>query len=221
MYPFVQNHSKSWVARNRFVLNGQIRYFSIPATHGTKSKDIDEIEFVDFESWFTGQLNMFSQAYRKASFFDETMDMLESMQGVAKGTEKSFEVICESVKVVSKHFGLPTQITVSERNPEEEDALRQIENADERRHTRVVRLCQKHGATEYINLPGGRELYDPSRFIQHGLKLNFVDSGLEKFIEAGLDHPDASIIHALMHLGKDRVSELLQRPAPNPAVDEG
>lgn len=39
---------------------------------------------------------------------------------------------------------------------------------------RIITICQKLGADEYVNSPGGRELYDKSVFEKEGIELTFL-----------------------------------------------
>jgi hypothetical protein len=39
---------------------------------------------------------------------------------------------------------------------------------------RIIAICKKLGATEYINSPGGRGLYDTETFEKEGIKLTFL-----------------------------------------------
>jgi hypothetical protein len=45
---------------------------------------------------------------------------------------------------------------------------------DFRGQGRIIAICKKLGATEYINSPGGRHLYDEEEFIRNGIKLTFL-----------------------------------------------
>ncbi len=40
---------------------------------------------------------------------------------------------------------------------------------------RIIAICKAVGATEYINSPGGRALYDPAAFEREGIKLEFLE----------------------------------------------
>lgn len=57
-----------------------------------------------------------------------------------------------------------------------------------RSQDRVLALAQAAGASEYLNLPGGRQLYDPAAFTAAGLKLSFL---------ADYRGPYLSMLHAL------------------------
>lgn len=39
---------------------------------------------------------------------------------------------------------------------------------------RIIAICKKVGATEYINSPGGKDLYDAEAFRSHGIELEFL-----------------------------------------------
>lgn len=41
---------------------------------------------------------------------------------------------------------------------------------------RIIAICKKLGATEYVNSPGGRHLYDEESFAKEGIKLEFLPS---------------------------------------------
>lgn len=54
---------------------------------------------------------------------------------------------------------------------------------------RIIAICKKLGASEYINSPGGLELYDEDSFSKEGIKLTFLpewrgshDSMLERLV---------------------------------------
>ena len=41
---------------------------------------------------------------------------------------------------------------------------------------RILDICTRLGADEYLNPPGGRDLYDPELFAERGIKLMFLDA---------------------------------------------
>jgi len=54
---------------------------------------------------------------------------------------------------------------------------------------RVLAILQRLGAAHYINLPGGRMLYDPAAFAQAGIQLTFLPD---------YNGPHMHMLHALM-----------------------
>jgi hypothetical protein len=54
---------------------------------------------------------------------------------------------------------------------------------------RVLAILERLGATRYINLPGGRSLYEPAAFASSGIELAFLPD---------YDGPHKSMLHAIM-----------------------
>lgn len=213
LYPHLVNHSKSWVARNRYVLNGELRIFSVPISKATRRSNISEIEFVDFDAWMEGQMIMFRQAYHKAPFYEETASFLEAFRTAAQACSSSCDIICESVRSVCEHLGISTSIALHPSTPSREQELESMADAYARRYRRIFQLCADYEATHYLNLPGGKSLYSPDEFERHGLELQFINVDFHRLTDLGLEHPDASILHAMMQLGKEQLSHILTRPA--------
>ena len=75
-----------------------------------------------------------------------------------------------------------------------------------RAQDRVIALASATGATSYINLPGGRTLYDPAAFSAADLNLSFVPQ---------YDGPFQSVLHALATQPHQRLRrELAELPPP-------
>ena len=67
------------------------------------------------------------------------------------------------------------------------------EAASEAGAPRICALCRRLDAEQYINMPGGRALYDGADFARAGLELRFVEPGGSA---SGL-----SVIHELLRHG--------------------
>lgn len=77
---------------------------------------------------------------------------------------------------------------------------------------RVLDICIKAQADNYINMIGGQELYSKETFLEKGVVLNFIKSNTieykqynDKFV------PWLSIIDVLMFNSKEEVKELLNQ----------
>ena len=62
-------------------------------------------------------------------------------------------------------LGLPWSVTRSS----EMDLPRDLKGQD-----RILAIAKAHGATHYVNAPGGRALYEPDAFAQAGIELGFL-----------------------------------------------
>lgn len=57
---------------------------------------------------------------------------------------------------------------------------------------RIIAIARKFGADHYVNAPGGRDLYDPKRFAEAGVQLQFLPSyeGRHRFLLPALAEAD-------------------------------
>lgn len=61
---------------------------------------------------------------------------------------------------------------------------------------RVIAIARRHGATHYLNLPGGRDLYSPDQFERAGLRLEFLPdySGRHRLLLHSLVQHDLALL---------------------------
>lgn len=61
---------------------------------------------------------------------------------------------------------------------------------------RIIAICKRLGATEYLNSPGGTDLYDEEAFKKNGIKLTFLPDWVGSYdsILERLCHEDRSLI---------------------------
>ncbi len=74
---------------------------------------------------------------------------------------------------------------------------------DKKGTERIISLVKENQGTQYINLPGGKEIYTHSFFATNNLELNFIDiTPTAKNINGEFQH--SSIIDTIMLLGKNK-----------------
>lgn len=67
----------------------------------------------------------------------------------------------------------------------------------------ILELCKQRKAGRYINLSGGRDLYDANDFKQKQIELNFIDMN-------GSDDLKLSVIDSLMQYDKQTLKQQLR-----------
>lgn len=70
-------------------------------------------------------------------------------------------------------LGLSDPTIVSKHNDWYKSSMFDIPD-DLRGQDRIIALCKKIGATEYVNSPGGKDLYTEKIFLDNGIKLTFL-----------------------------------------------
>jgi hypothetical protein len=77
---------------------------------------------------------------------------------------------------------------------------------------RILEICNQIGCAHYINLSGGRKLYDHDHFAAEDIVLEFVDSRLAPYpqhCQRGQFIPGLSILDVMMENDSDETGRLL------------
>ena len=159
-----------WINRNRILLNGQPHYFTIPLAGASPHRKICEIGVDDRLDWVAPMRKSFTHAYGRFESFGLVESIFESTLGANHKLigELAKESILQTCKVLG--VGAMFEMTSSV-----------YRNTELRGASRVIDICIREGATEYVNLPGGRRLYSEAEFAEAGIELKFLDPILASY----------------------------------------
>jgi hypothetical protein len=188
----VQFPERGWVHRNRFyTANQQLSWFTLPVIKETRFQLIDDLRFtVDAKDTLASQKNRFPIFNSKS--ISELCDIILSPNADVKS------YLVQTLKWCCDYMAIPFNTTFSS-DYKLPDSLRGEE--------RIMALCKELGAKDYINLPGGRSLYNEDRFKKENITLSFLPP------LAG-DH--SSIIELLDKHSTSKLRELIYAQLPVP-----
>ena len=85
-------------------------------------------------------------------------------------------------------------------------------NAELSGSRRLIDICHREDAREYVNSPGGRALYDPADFSEAGLALRFIEPVLEPYpqVRGGAFVPGLSVLDLIMSVPRQDVARRLR-----------
>lgn len=140
-------------------------------------------------------------AYKKAPNYIPVREMVEEI--LATPSKNLAHFIQLSLEKINAYIRIDTPLVLaSEKYP----------NADLKAAERIIDVCKKAGATDYVNASGGKELYDKENFLKEGLQLHFLETMPYTYDQLGKTFiPHLSIIDILMTVYPEGVQELLQR----------
>lgn len=200
VYDNIQYTKRGWINRNRFLQNGEPETFSIPLKKGADYLDIGQRYLVDDARKHIGKLiRRISEAYRKAPYFEETMPIVHS----ALGCEQTnlFDFLFATLLAVSEHLAIGTRILVSS-SIDMDHSLKGQE--------RVIATVEALGGDEYLNPPGGKELYHGPDFAVRGLSLRFLEPELAPYPQLSASFVShLSIVDVLMFNGREKTRRML------------
>jgi hypothetical protein len=187
-YDDVNYIKNGWINRNRLLRDEEAHYFTVPLSGASPFQKIKQVRVHQDGTWRRKMLESVRHSYSKAPEFEAINALLcTTLQSTAMNIS---DLASQSVVSVSRYLGLETQFVMSSSSYGNED----LHGVD-----RILDICAKENASEYHNLPGGRELYESSVFEKHGVNLRFVDTALCTYKQFSENfHPGLSILDVLM-----------------------
>jgi hypothetical protein len=199
-YDDVNFIKRGWINRNRLVLDGEVRYFTVPLSGASQFSKIAEILIDQRGSWRRKICESIRQSYSRAPNFKVINEMLtETLYAEELHISRLAK---QSVMAVSRYLGLETEFVMSSAC---------YGNCHLKGEQRIIDICARERASGYYNLPGGKCLYDRALFQSYGVSLHFIQPRLAAYPQFSKEFlPGLSIIDVLMFNDKSAARELLE-----------
>ena len=200
-YDDVNFIKQGWINRNKILLNGNAFLFTIPLEKATSFCLIKEtlINEKFYGNWKDKFKQSIVQNYKKAPFFDEVNNIIIKVLDSKCKTISGLAI--ESVQAVSNYLKIETNFLISSER---------YDNIDFERKDRLLDICKKENASQYINALGGQELYDVESFHEKNIKLSFIKNLPQEYKQFKNEFvPGLSIIDVLMFNSPTEVKLML------------
>lgn len=196
----VQYIKRGWINKNKInTKNGEV-FFTIPIKKSSRESKINEVFCSDLLVWRdkffkTLEINYSSKKYN----LDFLHFLKENFISQEIASPKISEISIHSVKLVLKYLEIEFNYS---RSSVAHQALNQ------KGVERIIAIVKENQGTQYINLPGGKEIYTKNFFSANNLKLKFIE------VEpTSISTTDAfnysSIIDTVMLFGKEKSRDLV------------
>lgn len=162
MFDCVQFPRRGWVHRNRFPLaNGDLDWLTLPLAKAEREVLIRDLRFApDASKRLAEAIHRFPVLERAFSAGNELAHAALEPQ-----TNDVTLYLCSMIERVTEMLDL--------RRPMIRSSTLDIDPSL-RAQSRVIRIVEELGGTQYVNPPGGRELYDHSAFEEAEITLRFL-----------------------------------------------
>jgi hypothetical protein len=196
VYDDVNYTKRSWITRNRILLNKTSYTFSLHTQGASSQKKINEIDMGDKRKSLVKTLIC---AYRKAPHFSEVMPLIEDI--LMFNEPKLALYLMHQLQTISAYLGLQTKFILSSGIPKNENLAGQ---------EKILSICKALNADAYSNAIGGQHLYSAQDFLKQGIDLKFIKSDYIEYPQFGNDFaPWLSIIDVLMFNSNRTVRDFL------------
>ncbi|MCZ0811584.1 MAG: WbqC family protein [Pseudomonadota bacterium] len=196
-----------WMNRNKVLVNGKDYLFTIPVNKHPRICPISEKVYADQAPKALEKLEKTLRAsYAKAPHLDRAVHLVETVRGrlSEKAHAADFTDTTElALRLTFDAIGLhrPIHRVSSLDIP-----------GDLKGEARIIAACQQLGAARYVNMAGGKELYDPAAFSAKGIELRFLEPSLVPYFQGQQDFaPGLSILDAVAWVDPADMPELYRR----------
>ncbi|CEG28644.1 WbqC family protein [Bacillus sp. B-jedd] len=158
---------RGWINRNNILVNNQAKQINLLLSKVSQNKRINEIELLsNDESDYLKLLKTFEASYIKAPFFNEVFPLIEKI--IIYQEKNLAAYLAYLIKEVCNYLQIETSFILSS-GLQKNDLLRGQD--------KIIDICKRLNADEYINSIGGMALYSSNDFDSNGIKLRFLKTG--------------------------------------------
>lgn len=176
IYDDVNYIKKGWLNRNNFIIQKIPKLLSIPVKKASQNKLINEILLLK-EKEYQKILKTIEINYLKSTNYNEHFDNFKSIVFENK-TNNLLEFNVNLIKWALKGLNIKTKFILSSDIPK---------NSNLKAQEKIIDICQTLNAKTYINLPGGKMLYDKKTFSDNKINLEFLESSSVEYKHYGIN----------------------------------
>lgn len=192
VYDDVNYINRGWINRNNILLGGVSSLLTLPLSQASQNKKIHEITIASDEKEISKILRTIALNYKKAPYFEQINILIEKIFTYSATSIADFN--CNQLEMICDYLEVTTQIYPTTKG---------YNNGGLRGEERILDICTREKANQYINPIGGTELYHKNLFDEKGITLRFLRTNLVEYEQFGNPFvPSLSIIDVLMFNGK-------------------
>lgn len=200
-YDDVKFIKQGWINRNNILLNGSPFLFTIPIANLKSYSLINEVNISYDKKWKFKLLKTIHESYKRAPYFKAIFQIIEST--FATDETSISRMAISSIEEIMGYLELCTTLSKSSSSYSKSGLKAQ---------EKVLYICEKELADQYINPIGGQELYSKDIFKEHGIQLNFIKTKPIKYKQFNNDFtPNLSMLDVLMFNSREEVMLILEQ----------
>jgi len=201
IYDDVNYSKKSWINRNRILLNKTDFLFTIPTLKASQNKLINDIHTNIDDKWKHKFLTQIEYAYKKSPYYNQIIKLIEETINIE--STSIVDLCIKSIEVVYTYLNLEFNYTKSSNLSPETKGIK--------KEDRLIQITKKLHSETYINAIGGKAIYNKTYFKTNGIELLFIKSKLNEYEQFNNDFISGlSIIDVLMFNDKPQIIKHLK-----------
>ncbi len=185
--------NRGWINRNRLPEGEGTRWLTLPLIGASQNRLIRDISICPDDGWKSKMLRTVEQCYAGASEYDQTF--LVFQKWLNSTLENLSDFIYQTLIDICHYCEICTEIVPTSTV---------YPKGELKGQHRILDICIREQATIYVNLLGGKDLYDPKLFSAAGVELRFLEPDISNLNVRcnGSNGPVLSILDVLMQNSK-------------------
>ncbi|MBK8983916.1 MAG: WbqC family protein [Ignavibacteria bacterium] len=159
----VQFINKGRINRNYILNADKPLLFTIPVFKPESRSLITDVTVSEDTKLIKKFLKTVQINYAKAPYFNDVFPLLKSI--FSKEIKSISGLALSGIKTINEYLNISTDIVKT-------SSL--YNNSNLKGEKRIIDICKLEGADEYVNLPGGMDLYSHAEFEKSGISLKFI-----------------------------------------------
>lgn len=206
VFDTVQYIERGWMNRNRIIhpCKPEFMYINIPLHKHSQNTLIKDIVISNNENYKDKILSQLWASYKKrALYFKEVYNLVEDV--LYFDTDSLVDLNVYGLKKVAEYLNIPFEYEIFSNMELEID---QVNNPGEW----ALNISKALKASEYINPPGGIELFDRERFKENGINLKFLQAEFIPYNQKKVNFIEGlSIIDVMMFNSKYEINNMIEK----------
>jgi len=191
---------RGWVNRNNILLQHKPYRFTLPLQKASQLKKINEIYIAADGKWKMKFMATLYMAYHRSAFYGEVADLVKSI--IYSDATNLAIFLQNGLEKVTAYIGMKSPVI---------DLSSNLTEIGLKGQEKILQICRVNNAMEYVNLPGGKQLYQAEDFTRESVRLLFIEPHLPAYPQpkqevflAGL-----SIIDVLMNNSRESTQKMI------------
>ena len=202
----VQYNKKSWMNRNRILHPDPIKeyqYINVPIRKHSKGTLIKDVKINNDEEWvrkLQGQLTLYKKL--NAPYYDDVINIVNII--LKERYEDFISLVSSIVNNITEYLGLSIECRRTSELGIDESRIKEADDW-------ALIISESLGANEYINPPGGVEIFNEGKYQDSGIDIRFLKSKLSEYRQSKRDFVSGlSILDVMMFNSIEEVCEMIK-----------
>ena len=162
-YDDVQYTKNDWRNRNKIKTKNGLQWLTIPVKSKKLSQRINEVEIMN-HNWYKKHCNAIKTNYAKSKNFQKIYPFIEKLYEKSSSLNKLIDVNRLFIREISDFLNINTEFKCSSEF-----------NQSNSKTQRLIDICKKCDASEYISGPAAKSYLDIKLFKNENIKLTFMN----------------------------------------------